>query len=473
MSWFSSIFSGGSILNPVHDFDSIFNGTKNLIANPGKQFNKFIEPAAITALPLAAAGLATLATGGLASPLLYPAIAGAAGTYGGEIATQGLGALTSGKPPSIGDFAIGAGLAAGTYGLQSLLSPAIPTVSTATSTAPNLLSTSGFNTAMANIGTAGSTATTSGSFLGSVGSTLSGIGSALGSGLTGTLDVLGTAAKVLTIAATGMEAYSLIQSHNTAGQCNSVQSQAQQFGSIAQTFNSDYQAVTASNAQQTLSTLQSLYSQANQLGQAIISSGSACVDSTVTNQIQQTLSQMQTAISNLETALGQTSSTTPASPATTSTAPTTTSTNLGVSSTCTTNQQQFSNLVGGFNSAIGQPISSNLYSQLSGLYQQAYTTAQAIQADSTCGTASAMSIIDNNLSSMQTQLQQIANELTAQGVSTSSIQPSYSSSVATPTSSSSTTNPVISAIQSNPAVLPILIVGGTALVGGLIWYAVS
>ena len=472
MSWFSSIFSGGSILNPVHDFDSIFNGTKNLIANPGKQFNKFIEPAAITALPLAAAGLATLATGGLASPLLYPAIAGAAGTYGGEIATQGLGALTSGKPPSIGDFAIGAGLAAGTYGLQSLLSPAIPTVSTATSTAPNLLSTSGFNTAMANIGTAGSTATTSGSFLGSVGSTLSGIGSALGSGLTGTLDVLGTAAKVLTIAATGMEAYSLIQSHNTAGQCNSVQSQAQQFGSIAQTFNSDYQAVTASNAQQTLSTLQSLYSQANQLGSAIISSGSACVNSSVANQIQQTLSQMQTAISNLQTALGKTSSTS-TTPTSTYPASTASSSTASASSTCTSYQNQFSSAVSQFNALASQTPSSSQYSQMQGLYQQAQSIGNAIQLNSTCGTSAVMSIVQNSLYGMGNDLQEVANTLDSQGISTSSIQPTMPSSLATSSSATTPSSTVSSILSSNPDVLPIVIIGGGAILVSLIWYAVS
>ena len=199
MSWFSSIFSSHSILNPWNDLVNIAEGTKNLAINPGEQIHKYIEPAVLAAAPLALAAGATLLTGGLASPFLGAAIAGAAGTYGGEIATQGLGALTSGKPPSIGDYGIGATLAAGTYGVQSLLSSfSAPTI--ATSTSGNLLSSSGFNTAMANLGTtAGSTAGST-SWLGTLGSSLSSVGSTLSSGLSDTLGLLSTAAKTLAIA---------------------------------------------------------------------------------------------------------------------------------------------------------------------------------------------------------------------------------------------------------------------------------
>jgi hypothetical protein len=472
MSWWNF----GGILNPINDIYNIGMGAVHLVTEPSVQINKYIEPAVISALPAAAAVGGCIFSAGLGCAA---AVAGAATVYGAQASQQGIGGLLGGKTPDIGDFAAGAAVAGGVYGAGTLLgygSTAATTASTATSSSGDLLSTSGFNTAMANLGTTADSfgGATSGSFLGSVGSTLSGIGSTLGSGLTDTLDVLGTATKVLSIAATGMEAYSIIsgnkaqieqqqgQNSNATSGCNTAESQAQQFGSIAQTFNNDYQAVTASNAQQTLSTLKSLYSQANQLGSEIISSGSACVTSSVANQIQQTLSQMQTAISNLETALSKTSS-----------ASTTSSSTASASSTCTSYQNQFSSAVSQFNALASQTPSSEQYSQMQGLYQQAQSIGNAIQSNSTCGTSAVMSIVQNSLYGMGNDLQEVANALDSQGISASSIQPTMPSSSATSSSATTPSSTVSSILSSNPDILPIVIVGGTALVGGLIWYALS
>jgi hypothetical protein len=116
---------------------------------------------------------------------------------------------------------------------------------------------------------------------------------------------------------------------------------------------------------------------------------------------------------------------------------------------------------------------------MQGLYQQAQNIGQSIQSNSTCGTSSVMSIVQNYLSNMQSDIQQVANDLTNQGISTSSIQPTMPSSAAymtsTPTSSSANTatSAIASALKSNPEILPMVVVGGLALTGGLIWYALS
>ena len=228
MSWLNF----GGIFNPINDIVNIATGAVHLVTEPSVQIHKYIEPAVISALPAAAAGAACL-TGVLCAP----AIAGALGTYGAQAATQGIGGLLGGKTPSIGDFAIGAGIAGGTYAVEAatsgsltaplsqgynIFNPAATTAantagSTAASTSGNLLTSSGWNTAMANLGTtAGSTAGST-SWLGTLGSSLSSVGSTLSSGLSDTLGALSTAAKTLAVAATGMEAYSIIESRNASG----------------------------------------------------------------------------------------------------------------------------------------------------------------------------------------------------------------------------------------------------------------
>jgi len=104
-----------SILNPINDISNIWEGTVHLFTNPSKQINKYILPAAEEALPAAAVAASFLvpdATGLEKSA----AIGGAIGTYGSQLATEGIGKMMSGTPPSIGDFiggVVGAGLGAG------------------------------------------------------------------------------------------------------------------------------------------------------------------------------------------------------------------------------------------------------------------------------------------------------------------------------------------------------------------------
>lgn len=113
---------GGSIFNPINDIKNIVEGTKNLIVNPAKQFDKYILPAAKSALPVAAVAATSLIPG--AQALLPEAIAGAVGTYGTQIATKGLGNLTSGGTPSIGDFAAGLAAAGAVGAISALGAPA-------------------------------------------------------------------------------------------------------------------------------------------------------------------------------------------------------------------------------------------------------------------------------------------------------------------------------------------------------------
>ena len=472
MSWWNF----GGILNPINDIVHFATGAVHLITEPSVQINKYIEPAVISALPAAA-----VAAGCITGFMCGPAVAFAAGTYGAQLDTQGIGGLLGGKTPSIGDFAIGTAAAGGTYGIEALTSGSLSaplaqgynifnpaatagmsnvstTAATAGTASSNLLNPAAFSQAMSTIGSGGTaTAATGGGFLSSV-------TGALSSGLSDTLGALSLAAKTLGIAATGMEAYSLIKSRNasgaTAGQCNSVQSLASQFSSDANQFNTLVSGVTASNAQQTLSQLKTIYSNANQTGSNIISSGSACVDSTVANQIQQTLSSMQTEISQLESDLGQAA----------------TSSSAAVSSTCSSEQQAFSNLVTQFNQALQSGQTASVYSALLGYYQQAQGIAQKISSDSTCGTSSVMGIVNNNITAMGNSLQQLANELTAQGVSTSQLAPTYSSSgyyPQTSTTSPTTASATPTAIQSIfSQYAPEIAIGGLALVGGIILYAV-
>ena len=106
---------GHSILNPINDISNIFEGTVHLFTNPAQQFNKYILPASEEALPAAAA----VATGIYAPAYLGTAIAGAGGVYGTQLLTQGIGKMTSGVPPSIGDYLAGAVAAGGYQALQS------------------------------------------------------------------------------------------------------------------------------------------------------------------------------------------------------------------------------------------------------------------------------------------------------------------------------------------------------------------
>ena len=488
MSWWNF----GGILNPINDLKNIAMGTVHLVTEPAVQIHKYIEPAVISAIPIAG-----VAAGCLTGVLCAPAIAGAVGTYGAQLATQGVGGLLGGKTPSIGNFAVGATAAAGTYGLEALTSgslsaplaqgynifnPAATAVATnpitTTAAANNMLLTGNFGLpTLAGINS-GTAAATSGGLLSSVGSTLS-------SGLSDTLGALSLTAKTLAIAATGMEAYSLIKSRNTAGQCNSVQSSASQFSSDATQFNTLVSGITASNAQQTLSQLQSIYADANQEGSSIMSSGSACVDSTVTSQIQQTLANMQQEISQIESDLGQTATgsatSTTASTGTTATGTTSaTSATTTASPTCLNNQQTFSNLVTEFNQSLQSGQSASVYSILTGYYQQAQNIAQQISADSTCGTSSVMGIVNNNLTAMANSIQQLGNELNTQGINTSQISPVYSSSSAyspsgTNSSTTASTTTATNATTTQSILsqyAPELVVGGLALVGGIILYSI-
>ena len=435
--------------------------------------------------------------------LCAPAIAGAVGTYGAQLATQGVGGLLGGKTPSIGNFAIGAGAAAGTYGLEALTSGSLtaplaqgynifnPAATAGTQAAANVATTGTATTgnlltepisqvmSAINSGGVATAATTGGGFLSSV-------GSALGTGLSDTLGALSTVAQTLGIAATGMEAYSLIKSRNssgaTAGQCNNVQALASQFSSDSTQFNSLISAITSSNAQQTLSQMQSIYSNANQVGSSIISSGSSCVDSTVANQIQQTLSSMQQEISQLESDLGVPNTTSGATAITSATP-------SAASSACLNNQQTFSNLVTQFNQTLQSGQTTTVYSTLLGYYQQAQGVAQQISVDSTCGTSSVMGIVNNNLTAMANSIQQLGNELNAAGINTFQTPSAYTSSSAnpyytqtqtgttptTPTTPTTLTTPTAAntAIQSTISTyMPEILIGVAALTGGIILYAI-
>ena len=481
MSWWNF----GGILNPINDLVNITTGAVHLVTEPAVQIHKYIEPAVISALPIVGV-VAGCATGIMCAP----AIAGAVGTYGAQLATQGVGGLLGGKTPSIGDFAIGAGAAAGTYGIEALTSGSLSAPLATGYNIFNPAATAGTATNIATAGTAASNSLITGNF---ALPSLSGISSGIlpttavaattgGSILSDTLGVLSAASQVLGIAATGMAAYSMIESRNasgaTAGQCNNVQSLASQFSGDASQFNSLISGITSSNAQQTLSQMQSIYSNANQIGSSIISSGSSCVDSTVANQIQQTLSSMQQEISQLESDLGV--------PNTTSAGTTTTSTTSStISSTCSNNQQAFSNLVTEFNQALQSGQTATVYSMLLGYYQQAQGIASQISSDSTCGTSSVMGIVSNNLTAMANSVQQLGNELTAAGVSTSQLSatyspsPVYSSSSASPYYMQTGTTPTTTAATTNTAIqstiskyMPEILIGGAALVGGVILYAI-
>ncbi len=109
MSWWDSI------LNPIKDIENIASGLGNLFTNPSKQINKYILPAAEEALPAAAA----VATGIYAPNYLGTAITGAIGTYGTQLATEGIGKMTSGTPPSIGDYLAGAAAAGTEYAIAN------------------------------------------------------------------------------------------------------------------------------------------------------------------------------------------------------------------------------------------------------------------------------------------------------------------------------------------------------------------
>ena len=174
------------------------------------------------------------------------ALVSAGGTYGIE-------ALTSGSlsaPLATGYNIFNPAATAGTQAAANVAATGATTANYLTGPIPSFIpSLSGGTVA----------ATTGGSFLSSV-------GSALGT----TLGALSTTAKALGIAAMGMEAYSIIKSRNTLGQCNNVQSLSSQFSSDSTEFNSLASAITPSNAQQTLSQLQSIYSNANQVGSSII-----------------------------------------------------------------------------------------------------------------------------------------------------------------------------------------------------------
>ena len=477
MSWWNF----GGILNPVNDLVNIATGAVHLVTEPAVQIHKYIEPAVISALPIAGV-VAGCATGILCAP----AVAGAIGTYGAQLKTQGVGGLLGGKTPSIGDFAIGATAAAGTYGIEALTSGSLSAPLATGYNIFNPAATAGTATNIATAGTTAGTAASNSLITGNFGlPTLSGLGSAgagtaattsggllssVGSALSDTLGALSTVAQTLGVAATGMEAYSLIESRNasgaTAGQCNNVQSLASQFSSDASQFNTLISGITSSNAQQTLSQMQSIYSNANQIGSSIISSGSSCVDSTVANQIQQTLSSMQQEISQLESDLGV--------PNTTSAATTTSATSSAISSTCSNNQQAFSNLVTQFNQALQSGQTATVYSMLLGYYQQAQGIASQISSDSTCGTSSVMGIVSNNLTAMANSVQQLGNELTAAGVSTSQLSATYSSGSPYGTTSSSTaTTATGNTTQSTISnYMPEILIGGVALVGGIILYAI-
>ncbi len=116
MGWFSSI------LNPIHDIENIFQGTKNLFVNPAKQFHKYILPAAEEALPAAVAAAGTILSGGALAPVLIP---GAVATYGTQAATEGLGKMLSGTPPNIGSALAGIGVSGALGAISALGAPAV------------------------------------------------------------------------------------------------------------------------------------------------------------------------------------------------------------------------------------------------------------------------------------------------------------------------------------------------------------
>ncbi|MHB8563464.1 MAG: hypothetical protein ACYDDA_05855 [Acidiferrobacteraceae bacterium] len=426
--------SGGGVLNPINDISNILVGTKNLFVNPAKQFNKYIEPAAIEALPAAIAIGGTIASGGLLAPAALPFLIGGASTYGAQLATEGAGKMFSGTTPSIGDFAIGAAAGGLTFGAQaalSALSAPSSLASTAASTTPNYLTMSASQLASS---VAPTTAATSGSgFFGT-------IGSALGSGLSTVTGALGTTGEILQAAGLATTAYSLIKGKNTAGQCNNVQSLAQQFSSNASSFDNTYQAITASNAQQSLSTLQSLYSQETSLANQISSSGSSCVSSTVISQLQQTLATMQTYIQQVQTYLGQSTSSTSSSASSTSSA-------------CESAQQSFTNIVSQFTNAYSSVTTNTASGEVQALqsyYSQAVNIGNEIV--SSCGSNSTLtSTIQNYLNTMASDIQGLQSAISNASVSSSAsstfspISDLTSGSLFNPTSAYAATLPTTSA----------------------------
>jgi len=157
-----------SIFNPINDIENIAEGAKNLVINPAKQFHKYILPAAEAALPAAASvGMTVLSAGAL----LPEAIALSAGTYGTQVATKGLGNLTSGGVPSIGDWGAGIAAAGGVGAISALGAPA-----------------AGLTTATSGVGSIGTGTSAFMSGLGTIGSDITGGISSLGSlfGLGGT-----------------------------------------------------------------------------------------------------------------------------------------------------------------------------------------------------------------------------------------------------------------------------------------------
>ena len=459
--------SGGGVLNPLNDISNIFEGTKNLFVNPAKQFNKYIEPAALEALPAAIAIGGTIASGGLLAPAALPFLVGGATTYGTQLATEGAGKMFSGTPPSIGDFAAGAAAGGLTFGAQAALGAlSAPSVaSTAASTTPNYLTMSASQLANSVVPTA---TASSPSLFGT-------IGSALGTGFTDVSGALGTTGQILQVAGTAMSAYSMIKGQNTQGQCNNVQSLGQQFSSNASSFDNTYQAITASNVQQSLSTMKSLYSQETSLANQISSSGSSCVSSTVISQIQQTLSSMQTYIQNIETYLGQSSS---------STSSTSSSSTASTSSACITAQQNFTNLTSQFTNAyssVTTNTASGVLPELKSYYSEAVNAGNEIV--SACGNNSTItSTIQSYLNAMATDIQNLQTAATtATSSSYNPISNLTSGSIFNPTSAYAGTLPATSAPGATQAMAAnsaantskwesmAIIGGGIAVVGLITW----
>ncbi|MHB8387755.1 MAG: hypothetical protein ACYC97_02120 [Metallibacterium sp.] len=459
--------SGGGILNPLNDISNVLEGTKNLFINPGKQIHKYIEPAAIEALPAAIAVAGTIASGGLLAPAALPFLVGGATTYGAQLATEGAGKMFSGTTPSIGDF--GAGLAAGglTFGAQAALgalSAPSSLASTAASSAPNYLTMSASQLAAQTTGTA---AAGSSSLFGT-------IGSDLGTGFSAITGALGTAGHVLEVSGLAMSAYSMIKGKNTSGQCNSVQSLASQFQSNAQSFDNTYQAIVASNAQQSLTTMQSLYSQETSLANQISSSGSSCVSSTVITQLQQALSSMQTNIQQVQTYLGQATSSTTATGTPAS------------SSACATAQQNFTSLTSQFTntySSVTTATASGALSTLQSYYSEAVNKGNQIV--SACGNDSTLtSTIQSYLNAMATDIQNLQssiNSIASSSTLSSPISDLTSGTIFNPTSAYAGTLPATSAagasntIAANSATNTstwqsvALIGGAVAAVGFITW----
>jgi len=161
-----------SIFNPINDIKNIAEGAKNLVINPAKQFHKYILPAAESALPAAASvGMTVLSAGAL----LPEAIALSAGTYGTQVATKGLGNLTSGGVPSIGDWGAGIAAAGGVGAISALGAPA-----------------AGLTTATSGVGSIGTGTSAFMSGLGTIGSDITGGISSLGSGIAGGISSIGS-----------------------------------------------------------------------------------------------------------------------------------------------------------------------------------------------------------------------------------------------------------------------------------------